>query len=338
MTITETTPELTSLAAVPDTHLPLTLTALSAISHGAGTSGNTQLLRTRDVLTADGRRATVPYVSGNSLRHTLRAALAWHLVRLLDIGDGSLAKRTVDLLWSGGALTTTGNQADLDMSRRVHRLLPGLGLLGYSAKSDITAGTLFVDDVELVCQENTNRLPARLADHPHAGMPSGGLRTETFGTRHDVAGTPVDRFIQLAEADTLDGASNVLDTVQMIYDMQVIKPGAVLYSGLHLYAPTAGHVAALAVAVDEAAPMVDGRRVTGLGGRRSVGYGQCRVDVADTKEDRHEINGVRITINRRDMPLRGFQAGDVAEMRAAYEQHLRDHRDEALDLLAEITG
>src|SRR5690606_13019624 len=35
-----------SLAALPDVHIPLTLTALSPISHGAGTSGNTQLLRT----------------------------------------------------------------------------------------------------------------------------------------------------------------------------------------------------------------------------------------------------------------------------------------------------
>ena len=135
-----------SLAALPDVHIPLTLTALSPISHGAGTSGNTQLLRTREVVGPDGSRASVPYVSGNSLRHTLRAALAWHLVRTLEVEDGSLAKRTVDLLWSGGALTTTGNQADLDMIRRVHQLVPGLGLFGYSAKSDITAGTLWVDE------------------------------------------------------------------------------------------------------------------------------------------------------------------------------------------------
>src|SRR5690606_8939015 len=31
-----------SLAALPDVHIPLTLTVLSPISHGAGTSGNTQ--------------------------------------------------------------------------------------------------------------------------------------------------------------------------------------------------------------------------------------------------------------------------------------------------------
>lgn len=299
-----------SLAALPDVHIPLTLTALSPISHGAGTSGNTQLLRTREVVGPDGSRASVPYVSGNSLRHTLRAAFAWHLVRTLDVEDGSLAKRTVDLLWSGGALTTTGNQADLDMIRRVHQLIPGLGLFGYSAKSDIIAGTLWVDDVELVCAENAHRLPPRLADHPHASMPNGAFRTETFGTRHDVAGTPVDRFIRLAE---LGGA---LESVQMISDMQVIKPGATLYTGLHLFVPTFGHIAAFAASFHAAAPRVDGRDVINLGGKRSVGYGQCEVTI----------------VEEWDLP---FQTSELA---AAYETHLRDHRAEILALLEEITG
>lgn len=302
-----------SLAALPDVHMSLTLTALSPISHGAGTSGNTQLLRTREVVGPDGSRASVPYVSGNSLRHTLRAALAWHLVRTLEVEDGALAKRTVDLLWSGGALTTTGNQADLDMIRRVHQLIPGLGLLGYSAKSDITAGTLWVDDVELVCSENAHRLPPRLADHPHASMPNGAFRTETFGTRHDVAGTPVDRFIRLAE---LDGT---LDSVQMIHDMQVIKPGATLYSGLHLTVPTFGHLAAFAAAWLEAAPRVDGRQVINLGGKRATGYGQCAVEL--------DASG--------QMP---DQYRDIEGLAAAYETHLRDNRDAILALLEEITG
>lgn len=311
-TETETAVEFGSLAALPDVHLSLTLTALSAISHGAGTSGNTQLLRTRDVITPSGQRAAVPYVSGNSLRHTLRSALAWHLVRTLGVPDRSLPKRVVDLLWSGGALTTTGNQADLDTARRVHTTAPGLGLLGYSARSDITAGTLWADDVELVCAEGAGRMPARLATHPHAAMPNGALRTETFGTRHDAAGTPADRFIALA-AGTLDDPP-VLDSTQMIYDMQVIKPGAVLWSGLHLAAPTPGHAAAFATAIDEAAPLVDGRRVITLGGKRATGYGQCALDI-DTA------------------PL-----GDLPGLRDAYETHLRAHREALLALLSEVTA
>lgn len=302
-----------SLAALPDVHLPLTLTALSAISHGAGNSGNTQLLRTRDIITPSGTRAAVPYVSGNSLRHTLRDALAWHLVRTLRIPDLSLPKRTVDLLWSGGALTTTGSQADLAMSRNVHTLIPSLGLLGYSARSDITAGTLWADDIELVCAESADRLPPRLADHPHAALSNGALRTEVFGTRHDIVGSPADRFIALATG-TLDTGTDVHTTTQMIYDMQVIKPGATLWSGLHLAAPTAGHQAALAVAIDEAAPIVDGRRIINLGGKRSTGYGQCRLDT--------------------DLTV----LGDLPALRDAYEAQLRTRRDDILTLLTEVTG
>src|SRR5690606_33427432 len=124
-------------------------------------------LRTTDVILPDGRRVAVPYVSGNSVRHTLRAALAWHLVRTLSLPERSLSKRAVDLLWSGGALTTTGNQANLQLTRRVHTRLPGVSVLGYSAQSDIVAGTLWVDNIHLVCAENAFRLPVHLASHPH---------------------------------------------------------------------------------------------------------------------------------------------------------------------------
>jgi hypothetical protein len=299
---------LASLAAVPDIHVPLTLTAAEPILHGAGNSGNTQLLRTQDVLLPDGRRTAVPFVSGNSLRHTLRDALAWHLVRLLDVPGGSLPKAVTDLLWSGGSLSSTGSTVDLGMMRRVHALLPGLGLLGYSARSDITAGTLWADNVHIVCAENQFRLPARLASHPHASHPAGASRSEEFGTRHDVAGTSVDRYIAL-----LDGTEPA-KTTQMIYDAQVIKAGSVLFSGLHLLAPTAGHRAALAAAIDVAAPLRGGRRHLALGGKRSAGFGDCTLSPD------------------------GLEELGIEDQRAAYEEHLLAHRDEALALLREVTG
>lgn len=310
---TTTQTDMGGLQALPDVHIPLTLTAIDPISHGAGTSGNTQLLRTQDVVQPDGRRVAVPYVSGNSLRHTLRAALAWHLVRTLGMPERSLPKTVVDLLWSGGALSETGNQADLETIRRVTSTVPALTMLGYSARSDIITGTLWVDNVHLVCSENRFRLPAHLAGHPHAHLPGGAMRGEAFGTRHDVRGSAVDRYIQaVQDASGLIGPEPA--TTQMIYDMQVIKPGAVLWTTLHLSVPTPGHVAALAVAIDEAMPMVAGRRTLALGGKRSTGFGSCAVD-ADLS------------------PL-----GDMGELRAAYEQHLRERRDDIVALLREVVG
>lgn len=309
MPITAQSP-LASLAAVPDVHVPLVLTAAEPVLHGAGNAGNTQLLRTQDVLLPDGRRTSVPFISGNSLRHSLRAALAWHLVRLLDVPYGSLPKAVVDLLWSGGSLSATGSSTDLGLARRVHATVPALGLLGYSARSDINAGTLAVDNVHVVCAENAFRLPAVLKGHPHAALPAGAMRTEEFGTRHDVAGTAVDRYIAL-----LDGGT-VPQTTQMIYDAQAIKPGTVLFTGLHVHAPTSGHVAALATALDEAAPADgEGTRRLVLGGKRSAGFGTCTLD---------------------DKAFGG--PGLVADLRAAYEAHLRERRDEVLALLREVTG
>ena len=317
--MTTTVEDLAGLHALADVHLPLTLTALDPISHGAGTSGNTQLLRVQDVLQPDGRRVSVPYVSGNSLRHTLRAALAWHLVRTIALPDKSLPKAVVDLLWSGGALSETGNQVDLETARRVSATLPALSLMGYSARSDITAGTLWADNVHLVCQENRFRLPARLADHPHADLPAGAMRGEAFGTRHDVRGSAVDRYIAMLGDPAGDGGLDLAvpvepATTQMIYDMQVIKPGAVLWTGLHLLTPTPGHIAALAVAIDEAMPIVDGRRILALGGKRSTGYGSCAVEA--------DLTGL----------------GDLAALRAAYEAHLREHRDTIITMLKDVVG
>lgn len=314
--MTTVTPDLTSLAAVTDLRLPIALLALDPISHGAGTAGNTQLLRTQAHIW-QGRRVELPYVSGNSIRHRLRDALAWHLVRTLDVPELGLARRVVDLLWSGGALTSTGNKADLTMIRRVAQTLLGTSALGYSARSDIVAGTLYVDNAHLVCVENTNRMPPPLLTHPHAQLPASVFRGKSFGTRHDVSGTPVSRYIRLDSPDDLLAAGSDRPQ-QMIYDMQVVKAGTVLYSAFTLQAPTIGHVAALAVALDEAAPVVAGQRELFLGGKRSVGFGRCAVYAA--------VNDV-------------FAAhGGVPVLRQAYEQHMRERKSEILALLGELVG
>lgn len=318
MTLTSAAPveQHPDLRALPDLHLPVAFVAAAPISHGAGNAGNTQLLRHQDI-TVDGRRVRVPYVSGNSVRHLLRDALAWHLARTLDLPDGSLPKRVVDLLWSGGALTSTGNQAELAVHRRVTRTLWGTSALGYSAKSDIVAGTVSVDMVHLVCRENVFRMPPPLAAHAHASLPAATWVGREFGTRHDVARSAPSRLVALAGAADLWGVEQgtFTESTQMIHDMQVVKPGAILYTTVRASAPTAGHVAALAVALDEAAPLRAGQRVVHLGGKRAQGFGACVVH-ADL----------------------GAVFGDVGDLRAVYEQHLRDNRAEVLSLISEVTG
>ncbi|WP_166345058.1 hypothetical protein [Phytoactinopolyspora limicola] len=282
------------------TTIDLTLTLTSPLHHGSGSAGNTSLLRTQDIVLPDGRQAAVPFVSGNSLRHQLRDALAWHTVATLAVEPGSLSKAAVDLLWSGGAITSTGSQVDLAMARRVEETYPALGLLGYAAQSDMTAGTLRVSNLHLVCAENAWRLPDRLAGHNHVSRPAGMFRGEEFGTRHDVASTPVDRLVQTAGEIVQPG------TTQMIYDLQVLKPGSVLWGEISLTpAATEQHGRLLYAAME----LLAGDCTIALAAKTAVGYGRATVD------------GVP------------YLEGALDE----WTQHLTDNADDVLQLIKDLT-
>ncbi len=310
-TTTTTAAPTTSLGRL---HLPLLFTLLSPLHHGAGTAGNTgntSLLRRQSMVAPDGDVTAQPMVSGNSLRHSLRSALAWHLTRTLDIPDGSLSKPVVDLLWSGGAITRTGAQVDLERGRHVEELTPWLTLMGYSAGSDMVAGSLYVNHAHLVCAENAWRCGERARALPQARKRGGSMVGEEFGTRHDVAGTAVDRLI--------GGGGELLAappaTTQMIYDMHVVMPGAALDGSLEVTAAaTAAQRAVLLVALDEAAPLVGGERVIRLGAKAAVGFGRARLEADLTA------------------------LGDLEGARAWWEEHLTGRRDEVLGLLTELVA
>lgn len=238
-----------------------TAQATTPIHHGDGTSGNTSILRSEDIVLPDGRQASVPFISGNSIRHTLRSALAWHTVKALEIPEKSLTKPEVDLLWTGGAITTTGANVDLDQARNVAENWPMLALLGYAAKSDIVAGALEVSHLNLICQENAWRCPI---EHPFTKISQAQFRGEEFGTRHDVAGSAVDRLLELATH---------MDTTQMIYEMQTIKTGAMLWGEISL---KHGHTDTDKMTLDAALALAAPDGVLKLGAKNSVGFGQTK--------------------------------------------------------------
>lgn len=240
--------------------MKITYTALleSAFHHGAGTSGNTARLRTQEVVQPDGSLALVPFLSANSVRHGLRDALAWHIAKTLAIPEGSLTKNEVGLLWSGGAVTKTGAETNLDLLRRIGDVIPQLGLLGYAAGSDIISGSLRVSDMMLICTENQPRLPIP-ATHRAAHY-----RGEEFGTRHDLDTSPVARFI--------DVAAGAASSTQMIYSVQTLKPGAELWGEIQTdVAATTAQEKTLAAAWHLWAP----GGVAFLGAKTAVGYGRA---------------------------------------------------------------
>lgn len=257
---------MTTVIPTPKTRIPLTATLDSPLHHGAGSSGNTSLLRTQDVVQPDGTIARVPFLSAASIRHGLRDALAWHLADTIGIEPGSLTKTTVDLLWTGGAVTSTGARTDLDMMRRVEEHLPALAMLGYAAQSDIITGTLRASDMILACAENDHRLPEVLRGRRRAAA----YRSEEFGTRHDQAAGPIGRFIDLATAGG--------ETAQMIWDTQVIISGAVLHGQLSLTpAATSMHRLTLDAALALWAP----RGEAMLGAKTGQGMGRAQLTGPD---------------------------------------------------------
>lgn len=257
---------MTTITPTPKTMITLTATLTSPLHHGAGSAGNTSLLRTQDVVQPDGTVARVPFLSAASIRHGLRDALAWHLAHTIGIEAGSLTKTAVDLLWTGGAVTSTGARTDLDMMRRVEEHLPALAMLGYAAKSDIITGTLRASDMILACAENDHRLPEDLRGRRRAAA----YRSEEFGTRHDQSASPVGRYLDLA-TDT--GA-----TAQMIWDTQVITTGAVLHGDVSLTpAATDQHHTALGAALALWAP--DGQAM--LGAKTGQGMGRATITGPD---------------------------------------------------------
>ena len=248
---------MTTITPTPQTTITLTVDLTAPFHHGAGTSGNTSLLRTQDVVQPDGTVARVPFLSAASIRHALRDALAWHTAHTLDIQPGTLSKGTVDLLWTGGAVSSTGSRTDLDMMRRVEEYYPALSMLGYAAKSDIITGTLRASDMILVCQENDWRLPENLRGARRAAA----YRTEEFAPRHDQATSPAGRYLTIVDD---------VDTAQMIWDTQTLAAGSTLHGTISLTpAATSMHHTALGAALELWAP---GGQVA-IGAKTAQGYG-----------------------------------------------------------------
>lgn len=256
------------------TTVPITLISLSPLHHGAGVSGNTQRLRTQPAVNPyTGEEYTCPVVSGNSLRHAIRHACAEITLGAVNATPGSLSKPLVDLLYTGGALSgSDGSNVDLDGHRRLDSLWAPAGLLGYSGRGQIWAGSLYVDILLPVCRENLWRMPEHLKTLPAASRPVASLREEDFGTRHDPVGTPADRWL---DHDLWLGLNSDRQSNQMIYDWQVVKAGTVWYGNLRLAAATVQHVQALRVAWE----WLTASGTLHLGAKRAQGYGICQAEV-----------------------------------------------------------
>lgn len=312
-------------------------TALEPIVHGAGTSGNTQLLRQQEIQQPDGTLTRVPFVSGNSVKRIIRACSVQYALDAMAVEDRSLTKAEVDLLFSGGHLSKSGAAVDLEQARRLEALFPPLSLCGYSAGNTMTESKIAVSHLHVVCKENEWRVPDDLLGHPSLAVRVGMLRADEFGTRHDQANKHAGRRLLTGEADgtqvkrktkalkepTGDGPAERGDSAQMIYEFAAIAAGATLWGSIRVAELTELEQAALASAFHYAA--VDRRGdalVIGVGAKNAIGYGALKVELRGS---------IRVAPPQFVETSALTTAGDA--LGARYTAHMRERKAEILDAL-----
>lgn len=311
-------------------------TALEALHHGHGTEGNTQVLRRQEIVTPDGEIATVPFISGNSLRHMLRDAGVRYALDAMGVPDASMSKGTIDLLFSGGSL---GGKHSLTLAkaRRVAELFPILSVLGYSAGTRIQPGKIEMQHLHLVCEENAHRAPA-MTEATELLRHAGAFVGEEFGTRHDAGRLPYAQRLLGAPKPIEDEkkgrtkAAKDDDSTQMIYEWEVVLPGARFWGGFGYRDLSPRELDALRSALSYAC---EGRHHDGylfrVGAKRGTGHGLMVWRLAGSVRT---VEVVSHTPSDTLMPAL-IERDDPGPL-GGYVAHLREHRDEIVSLLEEI--
>jgi len=320
--------------------LHFTALALDPIHHGAGNVGNTSVLRKQDVILPDGKTARVPFISGNSIKHKIREAAASFALQAMGV-SGGLTKAQVDLLFSGGSLSKSGSSVNLSQARQLEELFPVVGLCGYSAGNTMTASKLTVEHLHLVCAENQHRVHAELADEIGDALLSrraGQYLGEDFGTRHENKNPAVQRFLTYEERKRIEGEKSKKkdevhadkgDSLQMIYEFETIRPGALFFGCIHFRDVSDMELAALQSALGFACEgqTEDGRMIYTIGAKSSIGFG--RVGIRWVGQLRASLRPPEFT------DADALTSFDKTERISAYVTHLRANKDAILTAMTE---
>lgn len=308
--------------------LTFTATAIDPIHHGAGSEGNTQLLRTQDIILDDGTPARVPFVSGNSIKHQIRDGGVRFALEAMTLPNGSMSKAVIDLLFSGGSLTKSGSAVNLEQARKIAELFPVLSLCGYSAGNFMQDSKIRVGHLHLVCKENSWRLPDNLRDDRHILQRAASFRGEEFGTRHEASRSQIV-FKLLTTEDKEAKLKGNAESNQMIYDFEVVRPGSKWFGDIIFDDLTEFELMALRSAMERACIDHHGDTwIYNVGAKAAVGFGRMAFvfngGLRDTLSAPQYLDRTGIAPNDDDANK---------DAMAAYIEHLRNRRVEILDAL-----
>lgn len=216
------------VAGLPTPEIPIRITALAPLSHGADVkAGNNTLYRRMQIIAKNNGTLSLPYYAGNAFRGQMRDLLADHLLSTLGIGSVKLSPWFHYAIYEGGSLSEVkskgkpasgptketmkkiGEGANSTLStekvNNFRDLLPLLSLFGCAIGNQMTEGrTDFLD---------------YLPECPETGFsgkqPASQFTDWKFFTRRD---------------DRAEGSED--DNNAMIVNVETLKPGVVLIGGI----------------------------------------------------------------------------------------------------------
>lgn len=233
--------------------IPLKMTALAPISHNSDErAGNTAFFRTMAIAIPGGDTATVPVISGNSLRGQLRRFAVRRMLADLGAPQGALPPPLYHFFFSGGSIAKGDTKAPLAITaiNALRAELPIIGLFGGTWAGTILPSCLRVGWIWPVCIE-TEHLTGE------GGAPAAGLLTTAMFTRRDDG-----------EAEVADGEDDA--SAQMIFDVELLKAGAELRGFVEVERATEIEIAFLSAVLGDwlANPRLGGQAARGMGGVR----------------------------------------------------------------------
>ncbi len=144
------------------TRYEMIVRAQDPISHGQQNLGNAQIFMRKKVRLPGGATVLCPYLTGDTIRHQLRAAATWGTLQAAGLLDEpQFSEGAVRLLFNGGSLTGRGNASvvNLERYRELVALFPPLALLGGNADNRPLQGQVNVDEGNLLCRELAHVTP-----------------------------------------------------------------------------------------------------------------------------------------------------------------------------------
>ncbi|MDZ7703323.1 MAG: hypothetical protein U5L04_02420 [Trueperaceae bacterium] len=322
--------------------ITIALRAISPLHHGGDTEGNVSLFRTQEVIADDGTKWDVPFISGNSFKHWLRANAGEFALHALGFEPGDLSADETRTIYNGGALTSSGSTAKIQAARELEDAFPPLRLHGYAAGNQMQESQIRVDLLNLVCEENETTLRQTVEQcFPEA---TGHLREAAAHYLGTFFEAPRDAHQQRRSAQWTEREERqeVQESIAKgkskgdthgYHEFDVLEKGSVLIGGVSFpFGVDDQLIAALRSAFAWASEgrHDDGGLIIRLGGKTARGFGKCSCHLHGEIAE-----GIEPTFEHHDTDA--FAIGDeYDDVMQGYVDHLSERRDVVKEAFGEV--